>query len=531
MLKTLVRKQLFELNRGIYIDKKGRSRSKTSSLFVFLAIYVLLFLITIGGSFTAVSILLAKPLATAGYGWLYYLVMTGIALVLGIFSSSFNTFAVLYNAKDNETLLSMPIKTSDIVLSRIIGIYIFSLFFTGMVILPAVIVYAVILKSVYALVAGLIFGFAITVLVMVLSCILGYLVARISKIVKNKSFATVLATLLFVVVYYVVYFKAQVAIRNLVKNFATVGERVKDSSYLLYFIGKAATGDIIPLLAVLAVVALLAYITYSFIEKSFIKVTTTADRQTKKEVRKENMAAKKLSSTLFGRELSRFVSSPTYMLNCSFGVLLYLALSVVVLVKSKDISTLVLSFNFAKRYLPLIVSGLLCLISVMNSVTAPSISMEGKSVWVALSMPIDIKKIFKAKVKLNMVLTLIPLAICIFCILIVVPIKLYNVFLIVLTPSVFTWLIANFGLVANLKFPNLDWTNESTAVKQGMAPVIETFGSWLYIAALATLYILARKMISVGVFLVLVNVLNILISLALRKWIMTKGKEIYENLA
>ncbi len=51
-----------------------------------------------------------------GYGWLYYALMGLLALAFGVFGSVFSTYAGLYQAKDNELLLSMPIPPRRILL-------------------------------------------------------------------------------------------------------------------------------------------------------------------------------------------------------------------------------------------------------------------------------------------------------------------------------------------------------------------------------------------------------------------------------
>ena len=75
-------------------------------------------------------------------GWLYFALMGLLAVFLGAFGSVFNTYASLYLAKDNDLLLSMPIPVRTMLLaSRLLGVYLMGLLYSGVVILPAVIVY------------------------------------------------------------------------------------------------------------------------------------------------------------------------------------------------------------------------------------------------------------------------------------------------------------------------------------------------------------------------------------------------------
>ena len=87
MLKTLLKKQMLEINRSFFYDaKKGRNRSKKGTI-LYITFFVLLMFGYLGGLFGFLSYSLASPLAGAGMGWLYFLIMGGIGLVLGVFGS------------------------------------------------------------------------------------------------------------------------------------------------------------------------------------------------------------------------------------------------------------------------------------------------------------------------------------------------------------------------------------------------------------------------------------------------------------
>ena len=88
----------------------------------------------------------------------------------------------------------MPIPVKDIIISRLLGVYLMGLMYSGIVIIPSAIVY-VVLKglSIKALLGSLMLVINISVFVFVLSCALGLLVAKITLKLKNKSFITVIS--------------------------------------------------------------------------------------------------------------------------------------------------------------------------------------------------------------------------------------------------------------------------------------------------------------------------------------------------
>lgn len=129
MLKTLLKKQLLELNYGFFYDqKKGKMRSKASSI-VFIALYALLMIGFAGGMFGLFCTMVCGPLVEAGMGWFYFTIFGLFAIAMGVFGSVFNTYSGLYLAKDNDLLLSMPIPVRYLLTVRLAGVYLWGLCF------------------------------------------------------------------------------------------------------------------------------------------------------------------------------------------------------------------------------------------------------------------------------------------------------------------------------------------------------------------------------------------------------------------
>lgn len=141
MLKTLLKKQMAEIFRNYFYDpKKNKMRSKSATI-AYIALYVLLMVGLLGGMFALMAVGLCGPLAEAGMDWLYYLLIGLIAVLLGTFGSVFSTYSSLYLSKDNDLLLSMPIPVRCVMASRLLGVYLLGLMYSGVAIVPGVIVY------------------------------------------------------------------------------------------------------------------------------------------------------------------------------------------------------------------------------------------------------------------------------------------------------------------------------------------------------------------------------------------------------
>ena len=234
MLSALLKKQLQEIFRSYFYNaKQGKARSCASTVGYF-AFFAVLMVGVLGGMFTYLAHSLCAPFAAAGMEWLYFTIMAMVAIVLGAFGSVFNTYSSLYLAKDNDLLLSMPIPVRTILLSRLLSVYLMGLLYSGVVLLPAMIVYWVTVSAAPAALAGGLLLFAlVTIFVLTLSCALGWVVAKISLKLKHRSITVVLTSLLFLGAYYFVYFKAQSFLSELVTNAAYYGAQIRGKAYPL----------------------------------------------------------------------------------------------------------------------------------------------------------------------------------------------------------------------------------------------------------------------------------------------------------
>lgn len=534
MLKALLKKQFLELNAFYFQNRKtGQSRSKASAVGMII-LFAFIFL-SLGATFYGTSSLLANVLVPAGFSWLYFCMMGMLAIALGTFGSVFNTYAGMYHAKDNDLLLSMPIPPSKILFVRTVGVYAMSLLYTSLLWIPAVIKYLIIAEpTVSAVIFSILQTFIITLFVTVMTCALGWVVALISGKLKNKSIVTVLASLLFMAVYYFVYFKINTFLQTIAENASDIGTKIKSFFYPFYLMGVASTGEIIPMLTVTGITIALFVVTYFILSKSFIKITTTKTAEKKTEYKSEQVKTSDTKSALFKKELSRFLASPTYMLNCGIGVIISLALSIAAFIKADYLREMLDAFSFMlpniKELSPIFAACVVCMLMSTNQITAPSVSLEGKSIWVLQSLPVDIKEVFNAKKNLHFYLNA-PCAVVASVVLgYVIRTDFVNIIYMALLSVSYVLFAASFGLFLNLKMPNLTWTNETVPVKQSAAVGISLFGGWFLSAIIGGMgYFLSDK-IDLTYYNFACALVLIFATRFLNNWLNTKGVKIFENL-
>ena len=492
MLSILLKKQMTEIFRSYFYDaKKNKSRSKAGTA-AYLVLFVGIMVGLLGGMFTYLSLSICGALTAAGMDWLYFALMGLLAVLLGVFGSVFNTYSSLYLSKDNDLLLSLPIPVNVIMASRLLTVYFMGLMYSLVVILPAVIAYwATVSVSASVILGGLLIILLISVFVLTLSCALGWVVAKISLKLKNKSFITVVVSLAFIGGYYFFYFKAQTLIQNLVANAAAYGEKIKGAAYPLYLFGRVGAGDAFAMAVVSVVVLALFALMWVLISRSFLKIATSSGRTAKKVYKETAVKQKGIAAALLAKEFGRFTSSPNYMLNCGLGILLLPICGVLFLWQGGAVIS-VLNEVFGERAgcTPVILCAAVCMLASMNDMAAPSVSLEGKSLWIMQSLPVTPWQVLRAKLGMQLLLTGIPVLFCTICTAFIYPYTPLELLLTVLVPMSYVLLSALFGLFLGLKMPNLNWTSEITPIKQSACVTVALFSGFGYTALLCAGFML-----------------------------------------
>lgn len=544
MLKALIKKQIMEISRVFFIDqKKGKAKSK-GAVIAYIILFAVL-MVMIGFIFFLPSKILCEPLVSLDMSWFYFTIMSVIAIALGTFGSVFNTFASLFNAKDNELLLSLPIPPSKILASRLFGVYFWGFIYEAIVMIPAIIGYIVngghIVKQmgrnseiIKTTVYTIIMTVALSFFILTLSCLIGWIVAKISSKLKNKSFITVIASLAFIAAYYFVYFKAISSLETILANAGRIGEKVRGNAYPLYVLGKACAGDTAYLLITLLIIFAAFTLVYMWLSHTFISMATYGGADTKSKQPAKSGKLKNADSALVSRELRRFLASPIYMLNCALSTVIIPIASVAMLVKGDTLKAylgqLSAMLNIPGEFTSLMLITAVCAIACMNDISAPSISLEGKTLWLLQSLPITPWQVLKAKIKLHLYLTSIPVLMFSAASRIVFDLTPIGTILVFITPQLFVLLSAVFGLTVNLLIPNLTWTNETVPIKQSASVLISMFGGWVLIAALGFIYTRIDDIVSISAFLSLCTALIAVLDFAIIYWLRTKGGKIFTRL-
>ena len=532
MLRVLLKKQLSEVFKSYFFDqKKNKMRSKGAVVLWFL-FFLLIMVGLLGGIFGFLALSICGSLYSVGMGWLYFLLMGGIAIFLGVFGSVFNTYSCLYLSKDNDLLLSMPIPVRTIMVSRLLNVFLMGTMYSATVFIPTLIVYWMIAEiNALIVICGILQFFIISFIVLILSCLLGWVVAKISLKLKNKSYITALISLVFLGLYYFLYFRASEYIRGLIANAEIYGNSIKGAAYGLFLFGNVAVGDLVAAAVFVAAVAVLFAILWYVLSRSFIGIATATGTVAKVRYVEKTVKMKSPFWALLSKEFSRFTSSASYMLNCGLGVVLLPACGVLMLIKGAELYWVMDSvFTQTPGAAAIMFCTCIFVVTSMIDVAAPSVSLEGKSIWIPQSLPVDPGKVLRAKLSVQLLLTLIPVLFTTICFALVMGGSPVEKILFVAAGLAFALFSSSSAIFLGVRMPVMNWTNETAPIKQSGAVTIVLFGGWLISAGFVLLYMLAAYPMGLTAYLGVWTALLVIASLVLLRWVFTKGAKVFATL-
>ncbi|MGN0348389.1 MAG: hypothetical protein ACI4DR_02535 [Roseburia sp.] len=524
MTKALLKKQIMEAFAWVYRNQKtGKNRSKSGAILVGVFYFALIYGV-LGSMFYAMADSLCAPLMEASLSWMYFAITGLVTVALGVFGSVFNTYAGLYQAKDNDLLLSMPIPIRRILTIRLLGVYLTGVMYELAVIVPVLLVWFLEGGSLWALQLP----FVLSVLVLALACILGWVVALVASKVRNKNAVTVVLSLVCIGGYYYLYGNAYNMLAALLANPVIIGEKMKTFLYPLYHMGMGAAGNVRSVFVFMAIVLLLFFLVCLVLSHSFLKIATANKGVAKVKYKEKSTKASSVENALLRKELRRFLGSANYMLNCGLGLVVMVIGAGAMLLNHNMVTAMLadLTVIFGSS-MPLLAAALICMMTCMCDMSAPSVSLEGKNIWLVQSLPVRGRQVLTAKLKMHLILTMPPSMFLTIVALWFLRPAWYYAILIPVTVAAFILFLALLGLFLNLKMPNLNWTSEIVPIKQSMAVIGVLLGGWAMILIFAGIYFLLNAYVSALFYLLCVTVLLLGLAVCLSQWMKKTGEKIF----
>ena len=520
MLKALLRVRFQALFSSMFVKAQRKKRSPLAKVgYGLLILYVLVCLVFVVG----VMCVQLLPLAEAGLGWLYFALMAVSALAFCIIGGSFAAKSTIFEARDNELLLSMPLSPGAILFSRLLPLLVLNLAYGGMFLAPAGVIFFWEMGGTVPQVLLYIVGALLVILLgTAVSALFGWLLSILTSRSRHKNLLSMVFSLAFLGAYFYFYSNMSVYMQKLLANGATVAESIRRVLPPAYHFGMASLGSASSLLLLALWCLLPAAAAFLLLQRSFLRIMTEKRGAARIRYQAAAMPARSPFAALFFKEARRFLSSSTYMMNCGLGAIMMVGGAAVLAFKG---TSLLGSMGVAGgEALTGVLACVLGFCAIMINPTACSISLEGSSFSLLRAMPLRARDYFGAKLALPLTFGL-P-ACVISCLVGGLALRLPAVQLLgllVLSCALVVW-TAVFGLAANLMFPKLDWISEMTVIKQSMSTFLAIFGGMGFVAVPALVYLLLLQgAVSLTVYLWCVAAVFLLMSGIVWRLLMTWG--------
>ncbi len=462
--------------------------------------------------------LIAEPLSKVNLTYIMLSIVLLLVTILTFIEGIYKSQGILFDCKDNDLLFSLPIKKSSILYVRIFKLLSFQFLYNLLILLPAFILYIYFESpNVSFYIISFIFLFLIPIIPTTLSCIIGYFIKHLTSKFKAKRIIQSLLTAIVMIVIFVISFQIETFMNNIVEHATSINDILTKIYYPIgSYISLINNFDFVELIKVI-LFNVVPFILFIYIGSIYyFKIISKNNEFGLVTSKKKVIRVRSKISSLISKELSRFFSSTVYIFNTSFGIILLVVATILLCIKGPGILGMIIqnenqNFNISE-YLPIIYCGLIIFVGCMTSITSSSISLEGKGINITKSLPIDTQTIFKSKILTSLVITLPLILLSDLIFILRFKINYIYIIYIILLSFIVPSLTAIIGLLVNLKYPKLNYSNDTEVVKQSISSGISVF-TGMILFAISVFVLIKFYTDAVTVLLILIAVYTLIIVL------------------
>ncbi len=442
-------------------------------------------------------------LATYSFGMGFALGKMGIAkvipgygiMIVGIITLFFTIFksnGTIFAFKDYEQLISLPIKTSTIIASRFFYMYFMNTIFAAIIMIPLGIAYYIFEKPEVVFFVIWTIGILLATLIpTTLAAVIGAVIVYVASHFKyTNALVSISSVVLVVAIIVVPLFMGNGGSNTLDMNQLTnIGEMISQQSKMIYPISSlfetaVVENNIIELLLFIAISVGWYFLFLTILTTKYKAINTAImTHSAKSNYKMTELKASSAMFALYKKELKRFFTSNVYVLNVGMGAIMALVMTIAVFVlEPAKLEEMMQVSNLNDTLMKVIAFGFSGVLS-MSCTTSVALSLEGKNLWILKSLPVKTKTIVDSKILVNLTIT-VPIAL-LFGVLMNIKFHtdIITRIMLVVTPIVYSFFVAVWGMVINIKLPNFEWESETALIKQGLASMLGMLGGAFFVIA------------------------------------------------
>ncbi len=508
-----------DMNIFVYRSKKDSSRFSKIMMPLLLALLVMY---AVGSMYLPLAMELKKENLTYLLLSLALAFPSILALVEGIYKSQ----GIIFEAKDSNLLMSLPISSKLILIMRVIKLYVFQLLYSLLFVIPGILIYIYYERpDPYFYLITLISLVLFPIIPTVIGCFIGFYIQKISVKFKSKKLVQTAITFALILLFMAFSFKIQDITNALIENANEVKDTISNIYYpIAAYNSLLESFNIFELLKLLAINGVFVAIFVLFASRSYSNVLSKSKehytKNKKVDINTLNYKQKSHISSLLKKEFNRYTSSTVYMINTLFGLVLLIIATISLCINFDSAISSIASdeisvddLNLLRMLAPKVFLAIITAMSFMTSITSSSISLEGKSFNISKSLPVKTEKLLLAKILMSNIITIPVILICDIIFVASFKVNIIDIITILTASFMAPSIAATFGLIVNLKYPKMDASSDSEVVKQSMSSMVSVFGGILlasifglltfFLAGFGDIAILFEVVLLIAIFFVL----------------------------
>lgn len=493
-LLTLIKIEVGRTFSNLFLNRKNNKRRASSLVYVFGLVGILIVAMIAFYSFLFNKIYLDNNLSPAPT----IVMFASLASIL-TFMSTIGQARGIYVGDDYDLLTTLPIRKRDIIISKISVLFLLELSFSCLVLLPHAVVLGIMSKDISLALITVLVALFTPIVPITIGCLLSLGLTMLTARFKfGNMISTILYTIFVIAIVIGGYLFGRIGSDQAgIDIFNNVNNVTIWFNPSLLLIKLALSSSYLYLLVYAGSNALLMIITITVFALLFTKLheLVASGRMKTKYVRKE-LKIKNEFKTLFSLEMKRLTSSKMYLVNSAMGAVMAIFAVVMGILSSKQVLDIP---NAKDMYLLIITPASIAVMFLAIGISNPSacsINMEGKTFWLSKVLPINLKKYMLAKLLITMVIFVPGTLIASTIIVIFFHESVIDIVMAYILPILFSFMMANVGLLSNVKHPTLKWKNEQEAVKNAKSVLFTMLWGFLYMTVFAVILVVPTVIVN-----------------------------------
>ncbi len=537
-------KKLYSLIRAtmtsdmnIFKIKQKKDNKKSSILFPFALSLCFMFCIW------SYANMMFEKLSPLGLQEIVLSLVVFVTFIFILIEGIYKTNCLLFDCKDDQSLLSLPLKRSTVLFIRIFKFYVFELMFNALFIIPLVIAYIRWADNIpYTFyITSIIMIFFLPIIPVVLSCIIGAIIASISSKFKFKNLVQLIVMLTFTLGIVLLSFRLDKLLEYITKNANSINDIIIRIYYPAGVYAKLCNNfNIKDLLIFIGINILLFTICIFILSKIYFKINSRLKKVTstkKVNINELTIKTNSITKSLINKELNTFFKTPVFIFNAGFGLVLFLVAAIAVTIRYdsfinilSDPNTMNISKDILNSNTSIIIIILIIFSSFMTSITNSVISLEGRGINILKSLPINTKTILMSKIYSCLIITTPMFLLGDIILFIKFKTSIIDIILLLILFIILPLTSHFIGLIINLKYPKLDWESPADVVKQSTSSFIAVMlGMLLAVISFIIVTNVVGKVSSLIILLV-ATLAYIILDVVLYLYMSTKSVKDFNNL-